>query len=193
LLSWLLIGCATRLVSVPIEVTHIGPAIDPPRFALVPVWVEAAEDRCAHLAEGLRAALTLHAGMMLWSRAETRLRITRCETNLDERITVSAPRTVALEQGEALDVILTGRANLSLEIWREQQQLDTLTFDAVHIDSQQWIGGNTYPWRETLAGLAERDLVESIETALISPHAALRPLHRDDDPVFEPIPRRQRR
>jgi len=172
---WLLIGCAVRVAPVPIDAEHVGPRFDPPRFPLVPLWVDAAPE-CEHLAEALRFVLSTHAQQMLLPSAKTRIRIARCETTLDERITLDADRTAEMSgTAEALDAVLTGRASLDLEIWREGELLDDSSYDVIHVERQEWVGGEIYPWRGPVTGLTERDLVEKVEASLMTPHPTLRP------------------
>lgn len=184
MLGWLL-ACAAHIDPVPIGDIHVGSHVEPLRAPLVPLWVEAAEDGCEHLAEGLRTALSLHGGQLMWRGAETRLRITTCQVRLDEELTVDAHHTATLPEGEeALDALLTGRADLRLEIWRSELLMDILRFDVVRVEHQDWIAGELYPWRRPLSSLTERDLIESVEVALLAPHEALVMRRK----TFEPPP-----
>lgn len=193
MLAWLLAACAAHIDPVPIGDVHVGSYSEPLRAPLVPMWVEASAPACEHLAEGLRVALSVHGGQLMWRGAETRLRITECQVRLHEELTVDPHHTAELPSGqEALDALLTGRADLRLEIWRADLLMDILFFDAIRVEHQDWIAGEMYPWRRPLSTLTERDLIENIEVALLAPHDALVIRRKTFDPQPEPG-RRQRR
>ena len=174
---WLLaIGCAARLAAVPVEASHLGVSVDPPRLPLVPVAVVADEAACEPLAQGLRFALTVHAQQIVLPQARLQLHLSGCALLLSEDVHVDPAHTGTLEDGvEGLDATLIGEAQLLLQIRREGLLLDVLPFSVVRVEQQDWVAGGVYPWRDALGGLTQRDLVEKVEERLIQPHPALLP------------------
>ena len=136
---WLLVACVTPVAPVPLPVAHIGLPARSPCLPLPPVWVEAGPERCAPLAEALRHVLVEHADQTVLPEADTRIRITGCQTLLEERVSLSAEKTAELGGHEVLDAVLTGHASLEIEIWRFGQPLDRLSVEAIEIEQQEWI------------------------------------------------------
>lgn len=170
---WLLVACVPHVASVPIPEAHTGRPAQSPCLPLPPIWVESTLVRCAPLADALRYVLVEHAEQVVLPEADTRIRITSCQTQLEERISLSAEKTAELGGQEVLDALLTGQATMDIEIWRFGLPLERLNVESVEIEQQEWISGGQYPWRAALTLQTEQVLVEHAETALLQPRRSL--------------------
>ena len=172
---WLLAACVAHGPTAPLPPEHVGRPVRSPCLPLPPVWVEASAEaaECALIAEAIRYVLVEHSGQTVRPDADTRLQVTRCETRLEERVSISPEKTAALGGQEVLNAVLTGHGVLDVEIWRFGLALDKLSVESLEIEQQEWVSGGQYPWRAALALQVEQVLVERAENALLQPRRSM--------------------
>jgi hypothetical protein len=169
---WLLLGCASHRLSLPLAAVHYGPDAEPPVLPLQAVWIEAVDDSCSEVVSGLRFAWTVHADQIIHPDASIHLNIQNCGVELTERIRPDARRSQ--ETGvEQLDALLTGRGWATVFIERGERVLEVVRVEALQIEQESWIGGQRYTWREPLTASVVWSLAEELEAELL-PLAVLR-------------------
>ena len=170
---WLLLGCASHRISLPMEAVHHGPVAPLPVLPLQSVWVEAVDDSCAAVVDGFRFAWTVHAGQLVHPDAKIRLNIQNCGVDLQERVQIDPYASLAAD-ADQLDVLLTGRGWATVFVETEDSGvLDVIRVQALTIERQRWVGGQRYAWRDPLSVAVEWALVEELEAGLL-PLASLR-------------------
>ncbi len=162
---WLLLGCAAHRTELPLAVAHTGPTVEPPRMPLVAVWIDAADDSCAEVVDGLRFAWTTHADQILLPDAAVHLTLQSCAITLNERVRVDPQQGAT--GAATLDALLTGRGLATVSIVRAGVVLDVREVEALEIVREEWIGGQRYAWRPSLTAAVAWSLAEALEAELL--------------------------
>ena len=168
---WLLLGCASHRTELPLAAAHSGPTVEPPRTPLVSVWIDAADDSCADVADGLRFAWTAHADQIILPDAAVHLTLQNCSITLSERVRMDPQRSLSGE--ETLDALLTGHGLATVSITRDGVVLEVREVEALEIVREEWTGGQRYAWRPSLTAAVEWSLAEALEAELL-PLSSLR-------------------